>query len=81
MLSIVSSYFHQNDHSTYVMVDGCLSKLGPFKVLCFGPVIVPPVHIEAFYIVENKLIGIAAGPSPVFKLFKHFISTNRYIGE
>ena len=38
---------------------------------CFGPVIVPPVHSELFFILENKLIGyvddstlMAVVPSP-----------------
>ena len=26
---------------------------------CFGPVIVPPVHVRVFSILENKLIGYA----------------------
>ena len=29
------------------------------KGQCFGPVIVPPVHVELFSILENKLIGYA----------------------
>ena len=59
-----NGYFSQavgdTSGSQQVMVDGCRSKL--VNVIsgvrhCFGPVIVSPVHVRAFFILENKLIG------------------------
>ena len=46
------------------MVDDCRIKRVKFRVRsaegqCFGLVIVPPIHLGAFSILENKLIGNA----------------------
>ena len=62
------------------MVDSCRSKLvnvvfGVSQGSVFGSVIVPPVHLISFTILENKLIGyaddstlIAVVPSPVVRV-------------
>ena len=59
MLSI-STQFLLN-RSQHVMVDGCRSKVVSCDMSaagqCFGPVIIHHVHLGAFSILENKLIG------------------------
>ena len=59
VLSILTQFL--SNRSQHVMVDGCTSKLinVVFGVTqleqCFGPVIVPTIHLGAFSILENKL--------------------------
>ena len=68
----VSITVYQIDHSTlwwtFVVVNW-LNRSAAGR--CFGPIIVPPVHLVAFSILENTLIGyaddsnlIAIVPSP-----------------
>ena len=51
VLSILTQFL--SDHSQHVMVDGCRSKL--VNVVrsaagqCFGPIIVPLIHLGAFF--------------------------------
>ena len=62
MLSTLTPFL--SNLSQYVIVDGCKRKLVKLCVrraagLCFGLVIVPPVHLGAFFHSGNKPIGFA----------------------
>ena len=52
----------RSNQSQHVVLEGCWAK--PVNVTsatgkCFGPVVVPPGHLGAVLILENKLIGYA----------------------
>ena len=62
MLFILTQFL--SNRSKHVVADGCQSKLVNVvsevpQGSVFGPIIVPPVHLELFSILENKLIGYA----------------------
>ena len=61
VLSILREF--QSNRSQHIMVDGCRSKL--VNVMSgvpqgsVEPIIVPPIHLGTFFILENRLISYA----------------------